>query len=446
MNAVEGLVIEPDPAASLAAMRAWRDASAGVTMFGRPLGEWQADSRAALGLPADLPIVLTGHQAAIWHAGILAKWILTDALARAGRAAAATIVVEQDENDGGEIAFPAVRDGLIRRAALPTLPSRRGGPTGLSRAVRVGPAEEEPVAAIAAPLGAIAAAMNARAGAANLAEQVSAANDELLRRRLGVDPPPSIMAGRLLDLPFARALIAGWSADPRARVAYAEALAIDPRAARPLAPDELPVWRLRPGNPFGRREAVRTADALEPGLRLAPRAFLMTAIARLVLADVFVHGTGGARYERVTEAWIRGWLGVGLAPMAVASATIHLPIGPAPGAEPIVTRAELRRRAFDPEAPGAGPSDSRKAFLAAIEAAPRRSAARRAAYRALVADRERRRSGIAPELARLAAEVERSRDRAASVEVARSRTWPWPLHDDAPLAALATSIRLAVGR
>jgi hypothetical protein len=443
MNAKTGLVLEPSTATAIAAMR--ERAAAGSTLgqvLGRPLLDWQRESRAALGLPADRPVVLTGHQAGIWHAGILAKWLLADSIARSSGAATAAILVDQDTNDAGAIAYPSLVDGLPRVATLPTLPSRRGGPTGLARPVRVAPPEGETVPELLPRLAAIAAAVNAEAKAPDLAGQMSAANDRLLRDRLGLEPPTTIAASRLLELPFAAALLGGFAAGPEAATAYAAALASDPRAARPLARGELPAWRLVPGEPFGRREPVRVGDPPPTApVRLAPRAFLLTAIARLVLGDLFIHGTGGGRYERVTEEWIRRWLGIRLAPMAVASATLRLPLATGLEASVTLTPAAFRRISIDPDATGSAPSAASRTFLEAIAAAPRRSAARREAYRGLIADRERRRRGDAERLTRLASEVERSRVAAAALEVARSRTWPWPLHDDASLAALVASIR-----
>jgi len=443
------LRLEPEPAeaiASLGRFRGLRTEARIVFTLGRRLAEWQEESRAALGLPLDRPVVLTGHQAGIWHAGILAKWLYADSIARAAGAATAAILVEQDTNDAGEIAYPTLVDGLPRRASLPTLPSRRGGPTGLARPIRVAPPGAEPAPGLSPRLASVVAAVNAEASAPNLAAQMAAANDRLLRERLGLVPPPTIAASRLVELPFAKALLADLASRPHGTAAYAAALASDPRAARPLGPGELPLWRLVPGEPFARREGVRAGDPPpSPGVRLAPRAFLMTAIARLALGDLFIHGTGGGRYERVTDAWIHRWLGIRFAPMAVASATLRLPLEGGLAGRVGATPAGFRRRACDPDAAGAGPSEARRGFLDAIAAAPRGSAARRDAYRALIAQRERRRREIAAELALLAAEVEGSRDRAAAIEVARSRTWPWPLHDDVTLAGLAAAIRAAVG-
>ncbi|MEM6334648.1 MAG: hypothetical protein AAF823_15050 [Planctomycetota bacterium] len=108
---------------------------------------------------------------------------------------------------------------------------------------------------------------------------------------------------------------------------------------------EAPLWRV---GWMQRREAVwiDTADSaavltLEDGTPLhaagesldgvkglVPRALLMTAAVR-ARGDcgLFVHGTGGGAYDRITERWWRGWLGEEageLAPMVVATADVRL--------------------------------------------------------------------------------------------------------------------------
>src|SRR5690606_40978326 len=84
---------------------------------------------------------------------------------------------------------------------------------------------------------------------------------------------------------------------------------------------ELPLWRV---DREGRRHRAFLHD-LEMDGTLYPRALMMTALARLGLCDLFIHGTGGGRYDQVTERWMYEWLKVKLAPMAVATASIHLP-------------------------------------------------------------------------------------------------------------------------
>ena len=75
---------------------------------------------------------------------------------------------------------------------------------------------------------------------------------------------------------------------------------------------------------------------------LAPKAITLTLFARLFLGDFFIHGTGGGRYDRVTDAVIRAYYAIEPPRFAVASMTLLLPLG-----APLVTEehvAELTQR------------------------------------------------------------------------------------------------------
>lgn len=414
-----------------------RRSSSPIELFGRPLRAWQDETRSALGLSATGPIVMTGHQAGIWHAGILAKWIAADLIAERTGATVAALVVDQDVNDAAAIEYPTIVDGALQRARLPvearsSAARSDGGPTGTRRPIRLAPPTQPPVPEVAPQLEAIRAAVNAHAGAANLALQLSAANQSLLDGILR--PVTQVSASALLATPLGVRLIEAMRSDPEAcRRAYNEALALDPHVARPLAPGELPMWTLA----SGRRDPVR-AEAIPAAL--APRAFFMTAFARLACCELFLHGTGGERYERVTEAWIARWLGVPLAPMAMATATLRLPLESHVHAERLVTRAELRRVAFDPERREGMMSPAKRALLEAIDAAPRGSADRRERFRMLMRYIASAREREADTLGRLRGQVDASRDAAIAAEVATSRTWPWPLHTGAALASLRSAI------
>jgi hypothetical protein len=77
-------------------------------------------------------------------------------------------------------------------------------------------------------------------------------------------------------------------------------------------------------------EAAASASELSKwltghNLRLAPRALTMTTVARLLLADQFVHGIGGARYDQVTDALIARHFGLEPPRFAVTTATIYFP-------------------------------------------------------------------------------------------------------------------------
>lgn len=66
------------------------------------------------------------------------------------------------------------------------------------------------------------------------------------------------------------------------------------------------------------------------GYRFRPRALMTTMYARLFLADVFIHGIGGAKYDVLTDRIIQRFLG-GHAPVYfTVSATLQLPLSDDP--------------------------------------------------------------------------------------------------------------------
>lgn len=68
-------------------------------------------------------------------------------------------------------------------------------------------------------------------------------------------------------------------------------------------------------------------ELLAAGVCLRPRALLTTMYLRLIVSDLFLHGIGGGKYDQLTDAIVREFFGIEPAPMAVASATLHLPLG-----------------------------------------------------------------------------------------------------------------------
>jgi hypothetical protein len=72
--------------------------------------------------------------------------------------------------------------------------------------------------------------------------------------------------------------------------------------------------------------ASQWLDILAVGTRLRPRALLTTMFLRMIVADMFVHGIGGGKYDQLTDAIIREFFGVDPPPMCVATATLRLPI------------------------------------------------------------------------------------------------------------------------
>ena len=81
------------------------------------------------------------------------------------------------------------------------------------------------------------------------------------------------------------------------------------------------------------------------GIRFRTRALTTTLFARLFLADLFIHGIGGAKYDAMTDEICERFLGIKPPAFATVSATFHLPLGSAfPVSADDLHRAEHRIR------------------------------------------------------------------------------------------------------
>lgn len=161
---------------------------------------------------------------------------------------------------------------------------------------------------------------------------------------------------------------------------------------------ELPLWAVRWNEPR-RRVFVDLADS-EPvfvfddgefidrnEFALLPRALLLTAVMRGYLCDLFIHGTGGLVYDRITEQWWGDWAGDVLAPMVGATADVYLDLD-----APVANRADLTRAVWqkhhlphnlDRALKLTGPKVQRKHELLAHMNDDRDKARRREAFREL---------------------------------------------------------------
>ena len=123
---------------------------------------------------------------------------------------------------------------------------------------------------------------------------------------------------------------------------------------------ELPLWRL---GPDGRRQRADDHDARrwldERDNGLLPRALFLTLLVRLGMCDLFVHGTGGAAYDRAMEIWLMNWLGLRPAPLVVATATLHLPLHDSDPVSPQAARHAARRIWHDPGSAGETPTPTK---------------------------------------------------------------------------------------
>jgi hypothetical protein len=81
-----------------------------------------------------------------------------------------------------------------------------------------------------------------------------------------------------------------------------------------------------PGRLDGQHAIHELGKLAERGIRLRTRALSTTLFARLCLADLFVHGLGGAIYDEMTDEIISRFFGIEAPVFLTLSATIHLPI------------------------------------------------------------------------------------------------------------------------
>jgi len=69
-------------------------------------GPFARETRCLLHLPDDRPVIMSGHQAELWHPGIAAKAMIARAAADNAGGIAAWITVDQDANDPTQIPYP----------------------------------------------------------------------------------------------------------------------------------------------------------------------------------------------------------------------------------------------------------------------------------------------------------------------------------------------------
>jgi hypothetical protein len=137
------------------------------------------------------------------------------------------------------------------------------------------------------------------------------------------------------------------------------------------------------------RSPFSSNEMVEHGVALVTRALTTTMFIRLCVADLFIHGIGGAKYDEVTDNIIRTYFGVEPPEYMVVSGTLRLPF-PSFACTPDVQRRlqrELRDWRWNPDR-HLGLADRAVAELVAEKerwraATPREKAGRRERYRKL---------------------------------------------------------------
>jgi hypothetical protein len=361
------------------------------------------------------PIIMGGHQPELFHPGVWLKNAALDAYARQVGGTALNLVVDTDRCGRVTVPVPVGTPESARMEEVPfdaftveaaweerpVIDLECFASFGDRAARLLAPLVPRPILRAWWPLAV------ARAKASHRLGLGLAQARHMLEERFGLDTL-ELPVSEMMRLPTVMVFV-GWLLAHARRLhdAYNEALAEHRRErrirghGRPM-PDlavrhdasgewiEVPWWMWSREDPRRRRVFASTStpgmlvlsdmetlrielpitpetspskwiDALsrmeEHAIRLRPRAIVTTLVSRLLVADVFVHGIGGAAYDAITDAVVRRLVGSDPPRHAVVSGTLRLPLGESfpgletadPAAALAAARATLRDFRYHPE-------------------------------------------------------------------------------------------------
>ncbi len=327
------------------------------------------------GVPENQPLVMTGHQPAIFHSGLTFKYETTQQFAADNNAIGVAVVIDTDVGDAGQFSYPQLspsqNDAPTTALAIDTVATSttlygHSRLRDVSELKQLGQHLNDQLRSQSLDAAADGTTMVFTAYANLAAVRATAMEANLITRwQNGV-------GSRLLELPLSAiasfpevlTLTADILKQPiRFAKAYNSALDVfrDEHNIRNTAnpfPNlkveddtcELPFWLishnkqkrhvleaelngnetklLANGGTVDTFTGNITAEALEPmllqNIQIVPRGALITAFLRLLFSDLFVHGTGGGRYDRFTDEFIRSWWNVEPPPFTIASASRFL--------------------------------------------------------------------------------------------------------------------------
>ena len=409
---------------------------------GMAVPDLQARVRTELGLEPDRPVIVVGHQPEPWHPGILAKFMLGDLLASRHEAQLVHLVVDSHRGAWNRMEWPRGVDA--ESFATDTWSFLDGHPDRPMCRQSATPPRPIPDAkampGVLDGLQAWSAALDAECDAKNAALQCAGALNRLMKPWVGA--MRTITVSQLMGTTIGSLLLERMSADASGCIAAFNA-AVDRhptlgvrRLDAGADPAPLPLW-------IEQEEGLRTAnvdDLQSDGLH--PKALLLTALARVGLADLFIHGLGGWRYDEAMEDWMDAWWGVRPTRRAMVTADLRLPILGSQWLESIRNGLlqQVRRRRHDPETSGAarGPGPTKAKALAEIASLPPGSQERR---RAWVRMHEWIDQGVGRDTDRDDALCRIEELAALSVR----RDWPFPLYDENALHELKRALETELG-
>jgi hypothetical protein len=337
-----------------------------------PLAEVRGRLRSWLGHSDDSPIIGTGHQTELYHAGVWAKDVLIDTVAAKLNGKAIHFAVDTDEPKHLQLRCPR---GSVSLLDDPGTDARWTGllpaPTPAHLAeieLKLGHASSN--WQFQSLLGSFLSNMKRQAMQdANLPAALADSLHEIdwklgLRHHAMLASPIWMSAPYLVFVYHALARIDTFSQDYNASLAEYRTENKIRSLGRPM-PDlsctsdgcEAPFWLDSLGDGTRRRAAVRressgqfalaapsgdsfTFDPAAEGwdaaeqlrrwlvsqqLRLSPRALTLTAVLRLLVVDQFVHGIGGGQYDQVLDGLISRHFAIDPPRFSVTTATLFFP-------------------------------------------------------------------------------------------------------------------------
>jgi hypothetical protein len=166
--------------------------------------------------------------------------------------------------------------------------------------------------------------------------------------------------GQWLEAPF-------WvwtAAEPRRRHLFARSVGDE------IVLSDRGTWEVRlplRGDGDAGRAVERLLELGREGVRIRSRALVTTLWARLALGDLFIHGIGGAKYDRLTDRLMERFFGLRPPGFMVLSATLLLPIERSHGAaeRSRTIGRQLRNLTYHPEQCVDGLDDAAADLMAA---------------------------------------------------------------------------------
>jgi hypothetical protein len=337
---------------------------------------------------SDAPIIMAGHQPAIFHPGVWFKNFALSYLAKKTGAVAVNLVIDNDVASGSSIRVPTV-DPVSGGAAYELVPYDVAGGGVPYEQTTITDREmfdhfDDQVRKAIAPLVDDPCITALWKHAREAIERCGVAGCALAQARHGLEGqiglqtlelPLGVVCGTTAFAEFALSIL---SELPRFHRCYNDA-ANRYRAAHGIrstahpvpnlaedgewfeapmwiygndSPQRKPAWvrlsddqlvisdradrELRIDLGFPKLAAEQLAGLASPNFKLRPRALLTTMYARLVLSDLFLHGIGGGKYDQLGDMIMRSFFMVSPPEFMVVSATLQLPgVDNADGADQI---------------------------------------------------------------------------------------------------------------